>query len=299
MSKDQYQGLGLSEEELAALAEDDSPVDEGNLDDDLDDDEDDDSLDDDSDDDLDDDDESGDDEQANDPADKPADKTDDKPADASTDDEAKPDFEPKVAPVEDYDNKIAELNTKEDELSTQFDEGDITQREFRQQIRELDKQRRDIENQQRDFERARAQETQKWEWEVDRFMNDAKDKLGMDYRGNPLLNAALDTAVKQLANDEANDDKPGSWFLEEAHKKVSELLGKPAAPAPKDPVKEALNGRKPDLNKVPKVLADVPAAQNDQPGSSKFDKLDQLSGMDLERALAALPESEARAYLER
>lgn len=289
MSKDQYEGLGLSDEELAAL--------EGEENEELDNIDSLDTDDGDADDDIDDLGTNDDDQPAKPDEQKPA---TNEPADAPVEELAKPaEFEPQVAPAEDFDNKIAELTSKEDELSNKFDEGEITQREFRQQVRELDKQRADLENQQREFERSQAIAEQKWHWEVDRFMEDAKDKMGIDYRGNAMLNAALDTAVKQLANDEANNDKPGVWFLNEAHKKVSELLGKSATPPPKDPLKDAVDGRKPDLSKVPKVLADVPAAQNDQPGASKFDKLDKLTGMDLERALAALPESEVRAYLER
>lgn len=291
MSKDQYQGLGLSEEELAALeGEEDEKLD--NIDD-LDSDDSDSDSDDDGDDDLD----TGDDDQPTKPDAKepaPAEQ-----ADAPVENEVEqPEFEPKVEPVADYETKISELVAKEDELAEQFDMGEITQREYRQQIRDLDSQRRALEDQQRDFEKSQEIAAQKWSWEVDTFM-EAMAEQGMDYKNNKLLNAALDTAVKDLANKPENNDKPSRWFLNEAHKQVSELLGKPVKAPTTDPVKKAVSDRKPDMTKVPQTLADAPQAQNEVAGTDEFSKLDQLSGMDLERALAALPESKARAYLER
>lgn len=286
---DKYQGLGLSEEELLALeGEEDETV--GAIDG-LDDDDSDSDADD-----NDDDEQADGDDQPTEP--NSEDGSTDEPAD-ETGDETDPEFTPKVEPVADYDTKIAELVSKEDELAEQFDMGEITQREYRQQIREIDSQRRALEDQQRDFQKSQEIAEQKWNWEVDNFMETMKEQ-GVDYRANKLLNAALDTAVKELANDPKNNDKSGKWFLNEAHKQVAELMGKSMGDQkPKDPLKKSLNERKPNLDRVPQTLGQVPQAQNDVAGQDEFSKLDQLSGMDLERALAALPESKARAYLER
>lgn len=288
MSKDQYQGLGLSEEELAALegADDEVIEPQATDEDDLDDDDGGDGVDD----------------ITTDPAaDNDAD-PDPAPAAADPEEvEQQPEFAPAVAPVENYEAVIQEMLSKEDELSQQFDDGEITSREYRAQLRELENQRRAIEDQQRDYERSQELARQKWAWEVDNFMDAAKDNDGVDYRHNKMLNAALDTAVKELAADEANSDKTGKWFLREAHKRVTELLGKGekvSTPKPTDAIQKALKDRKPNMEKVPQSLSNVPAADLDT-GGDEFSKLDKLSGMDLERALAALSPAQAKAYLER
>jgi hypothetical protein len=60
-----------------------------------------------------------------------------------------------------------------------------------------------------------------WQWEVNRFMRDVRKKHeGIDYADSIRLNTALDAEVKALANKPENADKPGRWFLREAHKKV-------------------------------------------------------------------------------
>lgn len=286
MSKEQYQGLGLSDEELAALeGYDDQETPEDNL------------LDDDDDDSGDDDTSGLEDETIGDNPDDDDKPTEPNPAE-EVDEKQPPEFSPKVEPVQDYDKVIADLTSKEDALSQQFDDGEITAREYRSQLREIEGQRRTIEDQQKDFERSQELARQKWHWEVETFKDSIKESTGIDYRTNKILNAALDTAVKELAADEANDDKTGTWFLKEAHKRVAELLGKPVATTTDNPIKNALKSRQPDLAKVPQTLADAPKAQVESDGD-EFSKLDKLSGMELERALAALTPAQAQAYLER
>lgn len=285
-TKDEYQGLGLSEEELAALegADDEVTQPQATDEDDLDDDDGGDGVDD----------------ITTDPAGDGDADPDPAPAAADSEEvEQQPEFAPAVAPVENYEAVIQEMLSKEDELSQQFDDGEITSREYRAQLRELENQRRAVEDQQRDYDRSQELAKQKWAWEVDTFMDSAKENDGVDYRQNKMLNAALDTAVKELAADEANSDKTGKWFLREAHKRVAELFGKgEKAPKPMDPIQKALKDRKPNMEKVPQSLSNVPAADLDT-GGDEFSKMDKLTGMDLERALAALTPAQAKAYLER
>lgn len=185
-------------------------------------------------------------------------------------------------PVEDYDGKVAVL----DKL---FEDGELP-------LQEYNKQRDALVRAQLKSEISAEQnaqiEKQLWERDISDFMSENKE-----YQTSKLRHAALDVAVKDLAADEANNDKPGRWFLREAHKLVqAEFGGQQKVDAKggdeKPEVKSA--PRKPDLSVVPKTLGNVPAADKGD-AAGEFDHLDKLSDLELERALARMsPEQSAR-----
>uniref|UniRef100_UPI001C1F6A1D hypothetical protein n=1 Tax=Zoogloea sp. LCSB751 TaxID=1965277 RepID=UPI001C1F6A1D len=81
--------------------------------------------------------------------------------------------------------------------------------------------------------------------------------------------------------------KPASFFLEEADRQVRKRFNMPAGeqtPA----AKEAAKPRQPDLSKVPKTLAQLPAAEMAETGDVEFAYLDKLEGIALEQALRKL-----------
>jgi hypothetical protein len=58
-------------------------------------------------------------------------------------------------------------------------------------------------------------------------------------------------------------------------------------------IDQAANDRK----IVPKTLGGLPAAAADSPGGGEFSHLDNLTGMELESAIARLPAEQAERYL--
>jgi len=210
----------------------------------------------------------------------------------------------------DFDAKVTELNTRHDALADKFNGGDLTFDEYRAQAKAISDELANLQALRTkaeissEFNQQNA--AQRWQWEVSRFMKDVLKSDGIDYAGNKLLNAALDVAVKDLANNREHVDKSGEWFLEEAHKQVKSQLGigktapNTPAPTPKDPVKEAVNARKAQVPAAPTTLSAVPNAAEADVGQDEFAALDRLAETDVmayERALAKLPADVQDRYL--
>jgi hypothetical protein len=190
---------------------------------------------------------------------------------------------PYVAPKpEKYDERMTAFDKRDDEVVAKFKAGDIELEAMNKEQRAIQKERSALE---REMERhtvtadlAEKAGERHWQWEVNRFMRDVKKHEGIDYADSIRLNAALDAEVKAIANKPENADKPGRWFLTEAHKAVKEKLGvKPTqVPAKKDdaPPKarprrtraakaaaaKAAAARKAPTDKLPKTLGGLPAA---------------------------------------
>lgn len=124
-----------------------------------------------------------------------------------------------------------------------------------------------------------------------------RTKAAIDYRKDEGAMRQLDRAVKLLAGDEANSDKPLDWFLDEAHRMVQAMRGVVAAPAPKqDAVKAAAAARKPDLSAAPKTLAQAPAAGGAGDVGSEFDDIMNLDGEAFEDALANMARTNPQRF---
>ena len=235
--------------------------------------------------------------------DAPADETpaDETPADetpAASIGEREEPFVPtyRAEPVENYAEKIAAIDK-------QFEDGELTMAEYNRQRDALVRQQTKAEIADDQNEQLSRQ---RWQWEVKHFIKDISRNEGIDYN-RPLLNAALDTAVKALAaeTDAAgnliNVNKEGDWFLQEAHKRVKEELGlgrKPEAPdnTPPKPAK----GAGPRL--VPTTLAQVPAAELPDTGAADpFANIDKMfeAGRteEAEMELAKLSKADQLKYL--
>ena len=231
-----------------------------------------------------------------------ADKEKDEKADDKTPVVAVDPFTPQyqAEAVENFDEKMAEITAKKDAIKQRYEDGDITVAEYIDGREEVTNEANALQRQQEKHEMSveQAQQTgeQRWQWEQDRFFNDEANK---GYKDNPLLGAAIDTAIKTLAGDEANEGKPMSWFLEEADRQVKSLF----VPAPVDDGKPKDKGKenkarpKPDLSKLPPNLGNLPAAEVADTGGDEFSKLDRLSGIELETELARMPQAEADRYL--
>jgi hypothetical protein len=236
-------------------------------------------------------------------------------ADADDEDDEPAAFIPrlKVEPVEGYDKKMADLAAKKNAVHQKFKAGEIELDQMLTERDEVDTEAGKLRMQQERAEHNAAinqqNEAAAWHHDISTFVSGVKKAEGIDY-GKKTLNAALDEAVKELANAKDKDgkllhaEKSGRWFLREAHKRVKEDLGiKPAVAAEKGDDKAAaekkaaaLAARKPDKKKVPKTLAGLPGASaDDTKGDPEFQHLDKLDGMDLEYAVAKMtPEQQER-----
>lgn len=190
-----------------------------------------------------------------------------------------------VAPVvEGAADRISELDSRLDALVEQFRDGEIDMATFLSEQGKINDERMEIKlaESQAEFAKTQNEATrdQRWQWEQERFFSQKHTAIYKD----PILRAALAASVKTLDADKANAGKPLAWFLEEADRKVRLLM----AAKPRQP-------KTPNLSAVPKTLATMPAAELPETGGGEFAHLDKLDGLDLERALAKLsPEQEAR-----
>lgn len=217
-------------------------------------------------------------------------------SDDDDDDDGQRHFVPKyqAEPVADYDEQITALDKR-------FEDGEIDLKAYNTEREGLLRRQLKAEIA---AEQQEQNERQLWEYEINSFLDDHKE-----YRDNRLLHAALDAAVRELGNDEANADKSFRWFLREADKQVKTAFGRTENKEPKpgdegdkggDQAKagddKGKGGRKPDLSVVPKTLGNVPAA-GDNADDGEFAYLDKLSGVEYERAIARLSDDQRSRYM--
>lgn len=187
--------------------------------------------------------------------------------------------------------KISSLDRRSEELMQKFKDGDVDLPEFMAQKSSIDDERMQLTLDQKQAEWALRQNedsrAQRWKWEQERFFNQEKSSIYKD----PIILAALDASVKQIASDPANAKKAPGFYLEEADRQVRKRFNMGEQPAK---TAKAQN-RQPDLSGVPKTLAQLPAAEMPETGDVEFAHLDKLDGIALEQALRKLtPEQEAR-----
>jgi hypothetical protein len=202
-----------------------------------------------------------------------------------TEDDADDYDEPFIAqyqadPVEGYTEKLTELDTL-------FENGEVTLKDYNAQREALLKQQLKAEIA---HEQKSQAASQRWQWEIDRFMED-----NSGYQQDPIMYAALDAAIKNLANKPENADKNGRWFLSEAHKAVQSRFGKPAQT-------QAPASQKPGRNDVPRTLSTLPAADVNDAGGSEFAHIEALFNkgkvVEAERLLSKMTPDQQSRYLE-
>lgn len=199
-----------------------------------------------------------------------------------------------VAPsTEDADAKLADIATQKESLLAQFDDGDITTKEYQQKLDELMKAERRIEFEQHEAQLAAKMEQQRLQNEWTRTCNDFVESHPV-YKDNPRLYKALDAEVRELAGKPETGNWTGQKFLDEAHKALKQAFGFQEAIAP---------GKKPPAapeRELPPNLAKVPAANVEDTSGGRFAVLDRLANSDpvaYEETLAKMSETERTAYL--
>jgi len=196
-------------------------------------------------------------------------------------------------------DKIASLDTRTTDLLQKFKDGELELPEFLAQKSEIDSERLQLTLAQKQAEWAQSQNedarAQRWKWEQERFFGQERAGIYKD----PIMLAALEASMKQLAADKANASRAPSFFLEEADRQIRQrfnIAGSTKADdKAADKVSETKRRREPDTSKLPKTLANLPAADIAETGADEFAYLDKLDGIALEQALRKMtPEQEAR-----
>lgn len=201
-----------------------------------------------------------------------------------------------ASPVEEANARLVDIQSEKNILLDKFDNGDITAREYQTQVDALAKEERKLEFQIHEAELAGKLENQRlqneWVSTCDKFMDD-----NPIYKENARLWKALDTEVRELANDPKTANWSGQKFLDEAHKNLTAAFNLPQAKsAGKDTSKKQADAKR----ELPPNLSKVPSAEIEDTSGGRFAVLDRLANTDpiaYEEALNKMPQAERDAYL--
>jgi hypothetical protein len=197
-----------------------------------------------------------------------------------------------VEPLTDAETKLKDIGTKKEELITKFDDGEITAKEYQKELDTLAKQEREIELAMHKAQLAQEMEQQRLKNEWQATVNSFIDANPV-YKDNQRLYRALDQEVRDVASSEEGKAMSGAKILAKAHENLMAAFNlakpQPSTDKPKPP--------KPD---VPPSLHGVPAADANDVSGGKYAALDRLASTNpiaYEEALMKLPEEERNAYL--
>lgn len=185
---------------------------------------------------------------------------------------------------------LSALDTQAADLIGKFQDGNLDFQGYMAQKEAIDAQRIQLKLQEAQAAWAQSQNeasrNQRWEWEQERFFGQKSAEMYKD----PLMLAALDASVKQLAGDAAHAKRPAGWFLEEADRQVRSRFNLGSAPAVSQ-----VPGKAPDLPKPQptiKTIGTLPAAAPNPVGDDIMAKIGALEGEDLEKYFARLSPSD-------
>lgn len=245
------------------------------------------------------------------------------PAPAANDDDSD-EFAPPPAPVyvapmpEKYDERMAAFASDSAKINKQFADGEIDEAKRDAELTRIQSERDELLiakgqalTAQNHTNQAAAQT---WKATVANFMAYAAKEEGVDYRKDPVRAKHLDSFIKVLANDDANEGKSMSWFLKQAHKSVNALMGAPAkagpspapaatpaAPAastaPADKKAAAVAARKPKVEAAATSLAHVPGGEGAGAVGGEFADIDALDGEAFEAAIAKMSPAQREKFL--
>lgn len=201
---------------------------------------------------------------------------------------------------EDFQAQVDDLKNQKIELAKKFKEGEIDIDEFTD-LSEALLDKREALNAiklkaeiSQDMGAQSAQ--QEWENTVRSFVATTAKTDGIDYGKDAEKQSDLDGFLKVLAGNPAHSDKPQTWFLHEAHKRVMALHDLTPTKVTPDPKPKP--NRKPPVDGIPTNLAHV--AGSDGPGdvgNDEFVDIDKLEGMALEKAISAMSPAQREKYL--
>lgn len=192
--------------------------------------------------------------------------------------------------------QLSDIETKRAELDQQFDDGELDSAEWRKAVRELDQQEDQIRQQQFKAQLAAEMQAEQqrnaWIKTVNGFLDE-----NPSYRKSKLMYSNLDTVVKEIASDPANESLSGRAILDKAHARVMEELG--ITPAEPDTGKQQRRGSK-QKQEIPPTLGKVPAADATEFNNTKFARLERVLDRNPERyeaELAKLSDADREEWL--
>jgi hypothetical protein len=194
-------------------------------------------------------------------------------------------------------NKVAQLA-----LYDRYKDGEMSVEELQAEQRKLDDERDDLRSLQVRADVAADMQRQSADAVRQAAVNSLFERTAsvIDYRKDEAAMQQLDRAVKLLAADQANENQPLQWFLDEGHRMVAALrgvasapaAGSAAAPAPAAAIAAAAAARKPDVAAAAAAsVAHVPGGGGPGDVGSEFDDIMSLDGEAFEDAIAAMARS--------
>lgn len=190
---------------------------------------------------------------------------------------------------------LKEITSKKTDLVEQFDNGDITAKEYQNQLDGLNKEERSIE---RAVEKANLAVEMRQQQELNTWLGQVRDFTSSthpEYSTSRVRWMALDTFVKEIVAKDPG--LSGPEVLRQAHERVTEDLG--AVAQPKGKAGKPLKGSR---AKPPTTLAKVPASDNADIDDSRWSSLDRLRESDPlahEERMMKLTDTERDEYLAR
>lgn len=191
--------------------------------------------------------------------------------------------------------RLGEIKTAKADLRKKYDDGELTFDEYESQVEALDDERMEIRLALKEAETAAKIEHQRQVNEREAQINGFLAEIGVKRDFSDLRFAALDNAVKIIANQEDNANLGVREILEKAYGLCVEqgVIQKKADKAPEVQAKP----RKP-IATVPN-LAKVPAAdQTDTDDGNRFAYIDRIADpVAREKAFQKLSPADQEAYL--
>lgn len=196
----------------------------------------------------------------------------------------------------DFDQKLADLKTRDAELRQRFRDGDIDIDERDAGLAEIAAEREQLLIQKATAETlAKINEQNQRQAQADyerRFVERVKAD-GIDYTQQRNINL-FNTLLAELL--EEHGDKGRDWLWNEAHKAVLRARGIQRQ-ASADPVAEAKQSRKPPVDAAPKTLAQVPGSDGPGDVGDEFADVLALDGADFEDAIARMSPAQREKFL--
>lgn len=195
-----------------------------------------------------------------------------------TEDDADVRFRPQIIqPPADAEERMRDIERRENELAEKFDEGDITSKEFQAQNRALATEREALNWEIRKAELSQQQaqefEANAWQADVRAFLKDHPE-----IRKNELMWTSFDLAVRKITGSEEFQNLSNRKQLEKAHQVWADQLGLSSTQADNRDKPQGKSGAKPVKQKreIPPTLARVPAADVQDTDDGKYGLINRL-----------------------
>jgi len=228
-------------------------------------------------------------------------------ADAGTDDDGNvqsadeagstPDFTPKLntSKPEDVDAQITSIDEQIKVLGVDLADEELELNEYHDKLAALNNQRSDLNILKKQAEFAEQSNAdiaeQRWTWEQDQFF-----KTNNHYKDSSAKYAAFGQIVSDVLSNDEFANKDGLSVLSEADKRYKAEFAVPD-------LKDGDTGEptKPDKGRkvvdIPKTLGGLPAADTSGVDSGgEFAAIDKLEGMELEEAISRMTPDQAERY---